>query len=565
MSDTLEVPVLIVGGGPVGLSASILLSRFGVNSLLVEKHPGTTPFPKALHISTRTMELFRQWEVTDAVEAAGLPREQSLAMYVGETLTSKDFQRSPIWQPTGHSPTSSFLCHQDALETVLAAHAERLGPGRVRFGTELVGLAQDGQGVIAQLVERGSDTALRVRAAYLIGADGARSMVRSALGIDLVGQAAIAHWVNIFFEADLRPHLADRLAGLSYVHNPQVTGLFALADNARRWRMISPYHPQRGESIQDFTDDRCTELVRAGVGRADLDVRIVRVWQWEPSAQVATHFRDGRVFLAGDAAHQCPPWGGFGMNCGIQDAHNLAWKLAAVLNGWAGEALLNSYDAERLPIARWTVAESVRNMRHELESSASERDRQATHERRRSDGLVLGYAYASTAVVPDGTTAPQVQNPYTDYVPTARPGHLAPHVWLERGGAPISTIDLFGDGFVLLAGPHGTAWVRAAERAGRDRCPPLTCHVVGGPVGTLRDPSGAWLARYGIADDGAILVRPDGHVAYRCHTLSGDPQAQLLGVLEQLGMPAYDHSLLNHAALAAEAQRAHCTTPMRAG
>jgi putative polyketide hydroxylase len=468
------------------------------------------------------------------VEAAGIPREHSLAIYVGETLTSRDFRRNPTWQPSGHSPASPYLCPQDALEPVLRAHAERLGPGQVRFGTELLGLTQDGQGVSAQLVDRGSGARLRVRAAYLVGADGARSTVRSALGIDLLGQAAIAHWANIFFEADLRPHLADRISGLFVIHNAEVTGLFITSDNARRWRLMALYHPGQGESIHDFTHERCAELVRAGIGRADIPVRIERVWPWEASAQLATRFRDGRVFLAGDAAHLCTPWGGFGMNCGIQDTHNLAWKLAGVAEGWAGEALLDSYEAERRPIARWTIDESVRNMHYELASSASEHGRQAAHARRRSDGLILGYAYTSTAVLPDGSATPQVDNPYADYVPTARPGHLAPHVWLQRAGAPVSTIDLFGDGYVLLAGPGGAAWAHAAQRANQPGWPPLSAHVVGGPQGTLDDPSGAWRIHYGIADDGAVLVRPDGHIAWRCPTLSGDQHTLLWYALRQL-------------------------------
>ncbi|MGH8897372.1 MAG: FAD-dependent monooxygenase [Egibacteraceae bacterium] len=534
MSDALKVPILIVGGGPVGLSTSILLSRFGIGSLLVEKHPGTAPFPKSLHISTRTMELFRQWGIAEAVEAAGLPREQTYAMYVGETLTSKDFQRSPIWLANDHSPTSPYACHQDALESVLQAHAARLGPGRVRFGTQLVDLAHDEQGVTAELVERDSGSALRVRAAYLVGADGARSTVRSALGIELVGRAALAHWINIFFEADLRPHLAGRLSALSYVQNREMSGLFVISDTARRWRLLTPYRPEHGESARDFTEARCAQLVRAGVGRTDLEVRIMQVRLWEPGAQVATRFQDGRVLLVGDAAHLCPPWGGFGMNCGIQDTHNLSWKLAAVLDGWAGEELLDTYDAERRPIARWTIEESVRNMQYELRTAASEQDRRAQAARRQSDGLVLGFAYDSTAIVPDGSAPPQVENPYTDYVPTARPGHLAPHVWLERAGVAVSTIDLLGDGFVLLTGPNGAVWRHAAARVRSALGLPLTSHVVGGSEGSLGDPSAGWPARYGLADDGAVLVRPDGHVAWRSRTLTADPQAQLLHALRHV-------------------------------
>jgi putative polyketide hydroxylase len=258
---------------------------------------------------------------------------------------------------------------------------------------------------------------------------------------------------------------------------------------------------------------------------------VLGVSPWEASAIVADSYRAGNVFLTGDAAHEMPPTGGFGMNTGVQDVHNLTWKIAAVLRGKADEALLDSYHDERQPLAEITTKNALENAlsmgRNERQSGVLPR-REFLNEQ----GLIFGVPYESTAVIPDGTPPAAIDDPVTEYVPLARPGSRAPHVWIERGHEPISTLDLFGPHFTLLAGRDGTAWQRAAEAAAPS-WPPFVTHVVG-VDGEVSDPEGNWHAAYGIDTDGAVLIRPDGYVAWRSRSGTPNPQAVLRAAFEQL-------------------------------
>jgi hypothetical protein len=242
---------------------------------------------------------------------------------------------------------------------------------------------------------------------------------------------------------------------------------------------------------------------------------------------VAEQFRVGRIFLAGDAAHEMPPTGGFGLNTGVQDVHNLAWKLAAVLQGQADPSLLDTYHPERQPLGRIITETSLANSLSMGRTARQETARLPRPEFLNEQGLIFGASYDSAAVVPDGTPLPHVEDPVTQYAPTARPGSRAPHVWLERGGERISTSDLFGPRFVVLTGPEGAPWREAARRVASPARPPLIAHTIGGD-GDIGDPDGTWLGAYGLDRDGAVLVRPDGHVAWRSRTGAGDPE-RLLG------------------------------------
>jgi len=265
-------------------------------------------------------------------------------------------------------------------------------------------------------------------------------------------------------------------------------------------------------------------------------VAILGVSAWEASARVARQYRHGRIFLAGDAAHEMPPTGGFGLNTGVQDAHNLAWKLAAVLAGQADPSLLDTYHNERQPLG---VAITEASLANSLSMGRTERQPGAVLPRREflnEQGLIFGASYESAAIVPDGTPRPHVDDPVTQYRPSARPGARAPHVWLERNGARISTIDLFGPRFVLLAGRRGTAWRQAAARVAGPSRPAFAAHVIGEDVA---DPDGAWSVAYEVDDDGAVLVRPDGHVAWRHRRASRDPEGALGAALDGvLGLAA---------------------------
>ncbi len=519
---THTVPVLIVGGGPVGLSTALALSRFGVRSLLVERHPATSIHPKARGINVRTMELFRQWEIEPAVRAAGLPAEQ-LQFMRAATLTSRDFSRSRSdWTPEtlqAISPTSGVLCSQDVLEPVLLNRVRHMGLAQIEFGTQLTRFQQHARGVTATLTDGATGEQRIVQAAYVVAADGAASGARDSLDIAMVGPE-LAYSVSILFRADLATTVADRASAVYFVANPDISGVFMAVNNQDRWLFGTRYRPALGERAEDFTAARCTDLVRKAVGLADLPVQIESILPWTAAARVAQQFRGGRVFLAGDAAHQMTPMGAFGMNTGIQDGHNLAWKLAGVLGGWAGADLLNTYQAERQPVAIMTVEQS----RKLWESGGPDNVDSNL-------AVVLGFAYQSTAVVLDG----QAPLDEVDSMRAARLGARAPHVWLFRRGRRISTLDLFGSSFVLLAGPSGRAWCEAAERVSRQLAVPLQALVVGASS-DLADPAGTWCETYGVSEAGAVLVRPDGHVAWRQADQADAPQAELLRVLQLLLM-----------------------------
>lgn len=357
----LDVPVLIVGGGPVGLTASILLSRLGVRSLLVERHPGTSIHPKARGINARTMEVFRQCGVEEAVRAAGLPPAKGRFIIWARSLAGEELERRIPWRsrddaaPLG--PAAPCVCAQDDLEPVLRGFAESLGNGALRFGSELTTFEQDEEGVTAALRAAGVQT--RVRARYLIAADGARSRVREALGIPMQGTPALYRSVNVLLRADLTPWVADRPATLYFIEQPGLRATFLTINGVNRWGFL--INLPVTASVEQYTPERCAAVVRAAAGVPHLDVEILGVDPWVAAAQVAERYRHGRVFLAGDAAHHMPPTGGFGLNTGVQDVHNLAWKLAAVLHGWAEPALLDSYEVERLPYGRAITEQSLIN------------------------------------------------------------------------------------------------------------------------------------------------------------------------------------------------------------
>jgi 2-polyprenyl-6-methoxyphenol hydroxylase-like FAD-dependent oxidoreductase len=426
------------------------------------------------------------------------------------------------------------LCAQDDLEPVLRAHAESLAPGRLRFSTELIDFRQDAEHVGATLREDGDETTVRAR--YLVAADGARSRVREALGIAMQGTAGLYRSINVLLRADLTPWVADRPAALYFIEQPGLKATFLTINGVNRWGFLINNLPLNG-AADEYSAERCAAIIRQAAGVPDLDVEILGAVPWVAAAQVAERYRDGRVFLAGDAAHHMPPTGGFGMNTGVQDVHNLAWKLHAVLRGWAGPELLASYEDERLPYGRAITEQSLANARslgrgESLDPAAPAAGMLARPEFLNELGMIFGASYTSSAIVPDGTPPVVVANPVTDYVPTARPGARAPHVWLERDGSRLSTLDLFGHGFVLLTGA-GAAWREAAEGVAMDLGVPLAAFAVG-LGGDLGDPDKRWAAAYGVGSDGAVLVRPDGHVGWRSSAGPSQPRAQVARALRTL-------------------------------
>jgi 2-polyprenyl-6-methoxyphenol hydroxylase-like FAD-dependent oxidoreductase len=530
----LDIPVLISGGGPVGLSASLFLSQHGVRSLLVERHPSTAITPKARGINARTMEVFRQSGIDAAVRGAGLAEGGTGLIVWTETLAGNEIERRvpgrALPKNMAITPVKNCLCAQDDLEPVIRRAAEAAGPGELRFNTELTSFAQGDTGVTGVLTDRVTGETTPFKARYLIAAEGAQSRVRRAVGADMIGREKVYDSVNILFQCELTQWVKDRPAALYFVEQEDLRATFLTINGTDRWGFLIHGPKQYGWRPEDFTPEFCAELIREGIGVPDIPVKVLGVSPWEASAIVADRYRFGNVFLTGDAAHEMPPTGGFGLNTGVQDVHNLAWKVAAVLRGKADDALLDSYHDERQPLGRLITENALANA---LSMGRTERQSKVLPRQQflNEQGLIFGASYQSSAVLPDGTPPVEGIDPVTDYVQTARPGCRAPHLRLTRGTEQISTIDLFGAHFTLLTGRNGDGWRQAAQ-AMNASWPDITAHVIG--AGELSDPDGNFLELYGLDADGAVLVRPDGYVAWRSRSSATNPQAALRAAVDSL-------------------------------
>jgi hypothetical protein len=327
--------------------------------------------------------------------------------------------------------------------------------------------------------------------------------------------------------------VADRPAALYFIEQPDLKATFLTINGVNRWGFLINNLPLNGSS-DEYTPERCAAIVRQAAGVPDLDVEILGAVSWVAAGQVAERFRRGRVVLAGDAAHHMPPTGGFGLNTGVQDVHNLAWKLAAVLHGWAGPGVLDSYEDERLPYGRAITEQALANARSLGRGESLDVTPPAALARPEflnELGMIFGAQYESGAIIADGTPPPKVANPVIDYAPPARPGSRAPHVWIERDGARVSTLELLGgQRLTLLAGPDGRSWFQAA-RAATDR---LHVPLEALAIDATTDAEPRWPAAYGIERDGAVMVRPDGHVAWRQAASVSDPTAELTRALERI-------------------------------
>jgi 2-polyprenyl-6-methoxyphenol hydroxylase-like FAD-dependent oxidoreductase len=516
----IEVPVLIAGGGPVGLTASFLLSRLGIRSLLVERHPGTAIHPKARGINARTMEIFHQQGIEDDVREAGLPPSSVGLIVWTRTLSGEEIERRVPFGQSGRraeiTPVRPCLCAQDYLEPVLRRCAERQPLGELRFNTELTSFEQDGSSVVATLTSTVTGATEQVRAQYMIAADGTQSRVRNALGIAMLGEKDVYDSVNVLLEADLREWTQHRPAALYFIENEKLRGTFLTINAHDRWGFLVNSLKVHGFKPEDFTPEWSADLVRQAVGKPDLPVKVVGVAPWVASAQVAERYIDGRIFLAGDAAHEMPPTGGFGMNTGVQDVQNLCWKLASVLQGKATGKLLQSYNDERQPLGKAITEQALANAISMGRGQKTLTNTSARPEFLNEQGMIFGASYRSSAIVPDGTPPPVVPNPVTDYVPSGWPGVRAPHVWLRNDGdEKTSTIDLVGKGFLLLTGTMGAAWAEAARG--------LEIEPVSVGTGTHASADPKWRETYGIEESGAVLVRPDGHIGWRSAEMAANP------------------------------------------
>lgn len=486
----LEVPVLIVGGSLVGMSTALLLGYHGIPALAVEHHRGTAIHPRAAQISQRTMEIFRTVGVEQIVrQKSDRQFVQDGAIMAVETLAGKElawFISNLNEGVRDVSPTERVFISQSLLEPLLKARAEELG-AQLRFGTDMISFEEDSTGVTAVIRERGSGETETIRARYMVAADGAHSSVRDRLGIAMRGRGTFSNSVTIYFRGDIAPLLRGRNLSVIYVNNAVLRGFFRfekpfdsgfLAINA----LGDPKDPITDVST-GLTEDRCRELIRVALGSGDVPITIENIMPWSAAADVADRFRRGRIFLAGDAAHIMPPNGGFGGNAGVQDAHNLAWKLAMVLRGESGEGLLSTYESERRRVCQFTAEQAYSRY---VTRTAPYLGMEGIQPVENDLNVELGYCYAGGKVH---------ENPRDT---KARPGTRAPHVWLERNGARISTLDLFGRGFVFLAGPESPD-AEVALKLGFE---------------THRIPEPEFCEAYGMSSTGSVLIRPDGFVAW---------------------------------------------------
>ncbi len=589
MDELQNVPVLIVGGGGCGLSASIFLADAGVESLLVERHQGTSNQPKAHYLNQRTMEIFRQHGLADDVYAIGMPMENVDVRWCTTLggdgpLEGRELHRmhgfgggDQLDTYSRDSPCLSSNLPQHRLEPVLRRHAERRSPGRVRFGHELVALEPGPDGVRATIRDRSSGVEYAILARYVIAADGGRT-VGPSVGVRMEGEEGLVDMVSVVFAADLSAWMTDD-SMITWFLNPGADGSWASGAivphgptwgrHSEEWHFVCGVSPEEREHVDDAM---LVERLRNLINLPEVDLEVRQINHWMVQELVADRYRVGPVFIAGDAAHRHPPTTGLGLNTAVQDAHNLAWKLAAVVHDQAGEELLDSYELERRPVGQHNVKWAIMTFEnhHVIDAAMGLLPGRSAEARRaalaalldggpmgdtrrarfeeairtqrtefRAHDVELGFSYVSGAVVPDGTEAPPRDPMGEQYQPSGRPGHRLPHVELVDDRGPVSTLDLVRPGrHLLIAGPDATGWVAAVAAATDDAAAWLDVIRVG-PDGDVRDPAGGLAQLCGLERGGALLVRPDGHVAWRRSDVAGDDADELVRdvVARVLGRP----------------------------
>ena len=593
-----EVDVLVVGAGGCGLNLSIFLADLGVDFLTVERNTSLANLPKAHYLNQRTMEILRQHGVADDIYAGSTPpQNMSRAMWLTTLGGDGPHDRKVIYEMDGiggSGDSQRAIYERDSAcisanlplirsEPVFRKHADTRAPGRLCFGHELQRFEQDANGVTATIRDLGTGTDHAVRAKYMVGADGGR-MIGKALGNKMVGPSGLAKNVTVHFKADLSKVLLDDRVMLHFFIHPTRRGplasgaLVPAGGEEPRWGrhspewifhfMVAPDDPAR------FDEAMVTQQIRELLKLPDLDMKVLKISHWMIEAVLAEKYRFGRILMAGDACHRHPPASGLGLNTGIQDAHNLAWKLALVTRGKAGDALLDSYESERRPIGSFNVAWALSSYWNHLMSAASifaihpanvyeavgqpdedneiaglfadspdGRMRRArmqevfyTHRVEMFDHDVeLGFVYEQGALVPDGTSTPDRDPWGSGYKPTTRPGHRLPHAWLVVDGERVSTHDLLDEkaGFVLIANASGAAWCEAAARVAADLGVVMRAVRIA-PDGDALDTDRSWQGLSEVGDDGAVLVRPDGMIAWRSRSGSANCAAELGAAMRRI-------------------------------
>jgi 2-polyprenyl-6-methoxyphenol hydroxylase-like FAD-dependent oxidoreductase len=525
--------VVIVGGGPVGMAMAMLLDRFEIAYVLIERAEGVTDHPKARGVDIRTMELFRQWRIEEKIKARGLPPGADVFAVV-ESLSGHEYGRTKPEPDIGHSPSWRCMVSQDVVEEELFDVIRSSTCGRICHHTEFLDFESADDGITCTTRDLNTGAIRQRTADYLIGADGAGSTVRRRADIDMRGPATLAVMANEYWMADLSG-LPRINATAAYRVLPKLEGeavWTVLNTNGKdRWLSAGNVGNERDERQPPRTDEEVVQLARRQVGISNLEVKVINRSTWRLSRQVASRFRNGRVFLVGDAAHRFPPNGGFGMNSGIQDAHNLAWKLKFVSDGVAGPGLLDTYDLERRPVAESNADFSLGNQKRFVQTDialrSGNRDQiefwiRDTDNHLHSSGQSLGFSYEEGAVVQDGTVRTPQQPRY--YAPSDRPGSRFPHLWLNLARTD-STLDWFDRSMVLVAGPKAGQWLQAAGNVSARTGIPIETRQ----LETVDETTGILMGLRG-----AVLVRPDGHVAWRTPWLPSDPVAELGSALHTI-------------------------------
>ena len=587
--STTTVPVLIVGGGGAGLSASMILSTYGVESLLVSALPSTSILPKAHVLGQRTMEIFTEVGVADEIYRRGTPQENLVATgfyagvqgqnpnagrEIGKLETWGAGNRDPEYVDASPCPTTNLP--QIRLEPILKAHADTLNPGGIRFNHEVIALEQTETGVRSTIRDRATGEEYQVHSQYVIAADGGRT-VGKLVGITLEGERNILDMVSVHMSADLSDVLNDDSVLLRWLTNPDFGGTFTggvlCPMGPDHWGTQSEewvFHIGYPHGDPDTGDrEKVVAQMKTMLGMPDLGAEIHAVSVWTMEGIVADRFRADRVFVVGDAAHKHPPTSGLGLNSAIHDAHNLCWKLAQVLAGQAGDGLLDTYEAERKPVILRNIANSVNctqdrfrldaalgvslektpeenwksleviwdpshpeySERRDLVNNALAAQSREFHHH----GLEFGFTYDSAAVVDDGTPAVEPIDAVRLYESSTKPGHPLPHAFVTRRGETFPLQNLTHRGkFVLIAGEDGQAWVEAAAKIAESTGIALEAVTVGADDADLADVRFAWLRKRQITRHGAVLVRPDRFVGFRSAGTVDDPQAVLTDALDRI-------------------------------
>ncbi|MEQ6247265.1 FAD-dependent monooxygenase [Sulfitobacter sp. HNIBRBA3233] len=584
MAD-METDVLIIGTGPAGSASAALLSTYGIENIAINRYRWLANTPRAHITNQRTMEVLRDLGREVETEAYMHATEQELMgeNVFCESLAGEEIGRMKSWgthpmSKAEHllsSPTFMNDLPQTYMEPLLFTTAAKRG-SQTRMSTEYLSHVQDADGVTATVRDRLTGQELTIRAKYLIGADGGNSLVAENENLPIEGQMGVGGSMNILFKADLTKYVAHRPSVLYWVMQPGANvggigmGLVRMIRPWNEWLIVWGY--DINEPAPDVTPEYATEVARQLVGDPELEIELLSANTWTVNNAYATQMQNGRVFIMGDAAHRHPPSNGLGSNTSIQDAFNLCWKLAAVLKGQAGQGLLDSYTAERAPVAKKIVTRAnqsigefgpifdalgltgsvdpvkmQQNMDARTEANAAaEKQRAALREaiafkKYEFDchGVEMNQRYSSDAVVTDGQLEPAFSmDEELHYHPTTWPGARLPHVWVFTSqGQKVSTLDLAGHGaFSLLTGIGGEAWEDAARAISAELGVTVNVHLIG-PRRAIQDHTGDWARVSEIRDSGCILVRPDHHVAWRADEMVKDPETELRRVLTTILQP----------------------------